>query len=136
MEGALILPNYGSGTVTGLFLTRNGVFALKKKAPVAPKTLSTEARAWWRELVGEFDVSDPAGRLLLQTGLEAFQRMREAQAVIAEQGLTMPDRFGQQKAHPATVVERDSRAGMLAALRQLNLDIEPSHDRPGRPAGS
>jgi hypothetical protein len=32
-------------------------------------------------------------------------------------------------------VERDSRAQWLAALKALNLDLEPLHDKPGRPGG-
>ena len=107
-----------------------------KKTAAAPKRLSTEARTWWRKLVREFDIDEPAGLLLLQTGLEAFDRMRQAQTVLGKDGMTVTDRFGQHKAHPATVIERDSRAGMLTALRALNLDVEPLRDRVGRPGGS
>ena len=47
-----------------------------------------------------------------------------------------PDRFGQVKSHPLLSVERDSRAQYLAALKALNLDLEPLRDKPGRPGGS
>ncbi|MQA88727.1 MAG: hypothetical protein GEU90_00635 [Gemmatimonas sp.] len=103
--------------------------------PKTPSTLSREAQGWWRKLVEEYALDDPAGLLLLQTALEAFDRMRGAQELIQSEGATVTDRFGQPKPHPATVIERDSRAGMMAALRALNLDIEPLNDRPGRPAG-
>ena len=43
-------------------------------------------------------------------------------------------RFEQVKAHPMTTVERDSRAAFMAGLKALNLDLEPLHDGPGRPA--
>lgn len=49
--------------------------------------------------------------------------------------MTFTDRFGQIKAHPLLPVERDARAAFLAGLRSLNLDFEPLHDGPGRPAG-
>jgi len=100
-----------------------------------PKTLSAEASRWWKKLTEDYEICDEAGFLLLQTALEAFDRMREAQAVITREGLTVKDRFDQAKAHPLTVVERDSRAQMLAALKALNLDLEPLRDAPGRPGG-
>lgn len=101
----------------------------------APKHLSKEAKAQWKRLLDEYGIEDEAGFLILQTGLEAFDRMRQAQAVIAKEGLTVKDRFDQAKAHPLTTVERDARAAMLAALKALNLDLEPLQDRPGRPVG-
>jgi hypothetical protein len=61
--------------------------------------------------------------------------MRLAQEAIERDGMTVLDRFGQRKAHPLLPAERDARAQMLAALRALNLDVEPLHERPGRPAG-
>ncbi|WP_224982718.1 phage terminase small subunit P27 family [Geomonas agri] len=104
-------------------------------ATKVPKHLSKEAKAQWKRLLDEYGIEDEAGLLILQTGLEAFDRMRQAQAVIAEEGLTVKDRFDQAKAHPLTTVERDARAAMLAALKALNLDLEPLQDRPGRPVG-
>jgi len=105
------------------------------KIPAAPKSLSPEARRWWRALCGENDLSDAAGRLLLQTALEALDRMRQAQAQIERDGATTRDRFDQLKPHPAIAVERDARAQLVAVLRQLNLDLEPLHAAPGRPPG-
>lgn len=101
----------------------------------APKHLSTEAAGWWSKLSQEYDISDDGGRLLLQTALEAFDRMRRCQAAVAKDGELVMDRFEQPKPHPLLPTERDCRAQMLAALKQLNLDIEPLRDRPGRPGG-
>lgn len=100
-----------------------------------PQTLSAEARDLWRRLTDEYAIHDAAGLHLLSTALEAFDRMREAQALIAEHGACTQDRFGQLRPNPATTIERDSRAAMLAALKALNLDIEPLRDGPGRPPG-
>ncbi len=99
----------------------------------APKHLSEAAKAWWNELQGEYPISDSGGRLLLQTALEAFDRMKSAAAEIDRDGETIKDRFDQVKAHPALVAEKDARSQMLAALKQLRLDIEPVRDGPGRP---
>jgi P27 family predicted phage terminase small subunit len=105
---------------------------MKNKAPIH---LSKDGQALWSELQHEYDISDKAGVLLLTTAMEARDRLKEAAAIIKKEGLQLPDRFGQMKAHPLTTVERDSRAAMLSALKALNLDLEPLNDRPGRPAG-
>ncbi len=94
----------------------------------APKTLSREAAQWWKRLIAEYGIEDEVGFLLLQTALESFDRMRSAQAAIAEDGASVMDRFGQTKSHPLLVVERDSRSGMLQALKGLHFDIEPLRD--------
>src|SRR5687768_16646756 len=101
----------------------------------APSHLSDEARRWWRELMNEYAINDPAGLLLLQTGMEAFDRMKAAQAEIAKDGQTVRDRFGQAKPHPLLATERDARSQLFAALKSLNLDLEPLRDGPGRPGG-
>ena len=100
--------------------------------PKPPKNLSREARRWWRELVDEYQLDDVAALLILQTGLEAFDRMKRAQVELSSAGEFLDDRFGQKRAHPAIIIERDSRAAMMSALRQLNLDLEPL--RSSRPA--
>jgi P27 family predicted phage terminase small subunit len=108
----------------------------KNLQPKAPASLSDEAKRWWRRLVREYEMDDNAGLLLLQTALEAFDRMREAQATLQAEGAVISDRFGQRKAHPATVTERDARSQMVQSLKALNLDVEPLKDGPGRPPGS
>lgn len=109
---------------------------MKNSAPRPPKHLSVEARKSWRSIADEYDIGDDASLLILTTAFEAFDRMREAQASISTDGTTIRDRFGQVKAHPLLSVERDARAAFMAGLRQLNLDLEPLQDRPGRPVGS
>jgi len=103
--------------------------------PTPPRGLSPEARRWWHALVQEYAIEDHAGLLLLGQAMQAFDRAQEAKKLIDTEGLTVVDRFGQHKAHPAATVERDSRAAMISALRALNLDLEPLRDRPGRPGG-
>ena len=95
--------------------------------------LSKEAQTWHDRLQESYAVVDDAGLLLLQTAFEAFDRMRKAQIQVQADGQTLLDRFDQQKPHPMLPVERDARAQMLAALKQLNFDVEPIKDRPGNP---
>lgn len=102
----------------------------------SPDHLSPSAAEWWDKLTGEYALDDEQARLILQTALEAFDRMRECQAVIANDGPTIRDRFGQVKAHPLLSGERDARAQMMQALKALNLDLEPLQATPGRPPGS
>lgn len=100
-----------------------------------PKHLSADAGRWWREIVDEYAIDDKAGFLLLQTAMEAFDRMKAAAKRINKDGEAVEDRFGQIKPHPLLPTERDARSQMLAAIKQLNLDIEPLRDGPGRPGG-
>ncbi len=97
----------------------------EKKPKKAPTHLSREAKSWWRDIVAAYEIDDEGGHLLLATALEAFDRMRGAQAEIKRDGATVLDRFEQRKAHPAIQTERDSRAAMMTALRMLNLDVTP-----------
>jgi len=94
----------------------------------APPQLGAEARRWWDRIVAAYEIEDEGGRLLLQTAMEAFQLMRECQAAIARDGLVTRGSKRQPRAHPLLAAERDARAQMLAALKQLNLDLEPLRD--------
>jgi P27 family predicted phage terminase small subunit len=101
----------------------------------SPSKLSTDAQEWWDKISSEYGITDQAGYLLLQSALEAFDRMRQAQEAIAEHGVCLKDRYDQLKSNPACAVERDSRSQMMQALKALNLDLEPLRDGPGRPTG-
>jgi P27 family predicted phage terminase small subunit len=90
--------------------------------PKAPKKLSKEAREIWNRVMAQWAL-DQAGLIVLAQALESLDRMRQAQSVLAEQGIVAVDRFGQSKPHPAFLVERDSRSSMLRAFKQLNLEV-------------
>jgi phage terminase small subunit len=96
----------------------------QKKSTQRP-SLSNEAKSWMKRIIETFEIDDPAGLLLLESAMEALDDMRLAQAILSAEGLTIKDRWGQQKQHPATLVLRDSRNLMLRSLKQLNLDIAP-----------
>ena len=105
---------------------------MKNSTPKPPAGLSAQAREWWRQLAAEYDIADPAGKLMLQTAMEAHDRMRECQKANSRDGASVKDRWGQIKPHPLLPAERDNRAAMLAALKALNLDMEPLHERAGK----
>jgi P27 family predicted phage terminase small subunit len=97
--------------------------------PEPPSHLEAAGRRLWTDLVSQYRISDAAGLALVAAAAEALDRIRQAQAAIREHGVLVPDRHGALKQSPACVVERDARAGMLSALRALNLDLEPLRDR-------
>ncbi|MBE7543781.1 MAG: hypothetical protein HS123_15590 [Solibacteraceae bacterium] len=105
----------------------------KPKLPTPPRHLSKEARVVVR-LVQEYTIDDTPGLLVLEATLEAFDRLRGAQKVLAEEGITLADRFGQPRQHPATMVERDARTALMRGLKALNLDVVLP-GAVGRPAG-
>jgi phage terminase small subunit len=94
-----------------------------------PRHLKNAGRALWTGIVMQYRVRDAAGVALVTTAAEALDRIREAQAAIRKHGALVPDRYGALKQNPACFLERDARAGMLSALRALNLDLEPLRDR-------
>jgi P27 family predicted phage terminase small subunit len=110
-----------------------GVFdmSLSRKPP---KHLRAAGKALWLAIIADYGVDDSAGLQLLSTACEALDRMRAAQCAIRKHGETVMDRYGCLKLNPACGLEKDSRAGMLLAIKALNLDLEPVKNlgRPGR----
>lgn len=90
-----------------------------------PKHLSSIARKLWRDTCASHTVIDPNQFALLRAACESFDRANEAREILAREGLTVTDRFGQQKAHPCAAVERDAKASMIAAFRALNFAPPP-----------
>ncbi|MGA8862198.1 MAG: hypothetical protein WBM09_12135 [Gallionella sp.] len=102
--------------------------AAKKPAKLAATqsaTLSAAAEKWRKEILEQYAITDSAGLLLLQTAMESFDAMREAQRLVSLHGALVKDRLGTLKANPACAYLRDSRAAMLSSFKALNLDLEP-----------
>jgi len=98
-----------------------------------PNHLSEAGLAFYQSVADEYGIADAAGVALLTTAAECVDRMRAAQTAIAAHGELVIDRYGAPKLNPACALEKDARSGFLAAMRALNLDIEPLRDGPGRP---
>lgn len=90
----------------------------------APADLTTEARRLWNLILADYEL-EPSALAILEEATRALMRLREAQSILDRDGILQPDRFGINKPHPATVVERDSRMAFLRCVRALNLEIEP-----------
>ncbi len=101
-----------------------------------PGHLSTESKAFWKQIVSDYGISDAAGLKILRVACEAFDRAQLARVEIDKTGLLVLDKFMQAKSNPLLPIERDSRAAFLAGLKALNLDVTPDVHRIGRPPGS
>lgn len=86
--------------------------------------LSTDSQRLFTRVVKQWGIKDGAGLFLLETALQARDEMVSAQETLASEGIYIEDRFKQQRLHPAAQREKESRAHMLAAFKQLNLDLE------------
>lgn len=99
-----------------------------------PKHLSAESCAFYRRIATDYDITDSGGLLTLGQVCESLDRMRDAQAIIRKEGLMLTDsKTGKRRAHPALIVEKDSRWALLQALKALNLDIDLTA-KVGKPA--
>jgi phage terminase small subunit len=95
--------------------------------------LSPEALALRTRLLEEFVLDDAVAHALLQSAMESFTAIREAEAVIAKHGIVVADRWGQLRPNPAVAAERSARQAYLRALKLLGV----TDDAPGpvgRPA--
>lgn len=99
------------------------------KIPPAPAGLSAEARKLWSDVLAEFELPAHAAKVL-HVACQTLDRLREAQKVIASDGIVIEGRQG-PRPHPAIAIERDSRTAYLRAMREIGLDIaEPAAIRP------
>lgn len=97
--------------------------------------IKKQAKKLKKSILSEFDISDRGGLEILDRAIESFSRMREAEAIIEKEGLTVANRFGETKEHPCLNTERKARAQFLLAIKQLNLDVLPPNHKIGRPGG-
>ncbi len=101
----------------------------------SPESLEEPERDIWKRILLKYQVDDEPALRILQSSLEAHQRMRQCREVIDHEGMQQLDRFGQAKAHPLLCVERDARSAFLAGFRHLGFEeTTVEQPRPGRPA--
>jgi len=101
----------------------------------APKGLSEEAKSLWNSVVSTWEM-DGAAHVLLANCCRALDRAREVERILAKDGPTLKDRFGQLQQHPCVRTLAVEHGIFLRTLKQLGLDIEQiGQGRPGRPDG-
>lgn len=99
------------------------------------KNTEPAARREGNRLIKEYEIDDSGGEALIRSFASAYSLEIQCQRQIDSEGLTYKDRFEQPKQHPLLACLRDARAQKLAAIKSLNLDVEPLQNGPGRPLG-
>src|SRR5215472_9365233 len=109
----------------------------KYKPPRVPATaqLGKAGRRLWVEIQKEYCITDPGGVTLLLSAAKAEDDLMRMRAIVAKDGDTIKDRFGQKVAHPLLLAIRGSEAIKRQSIGALHLDLEPVRDKPGRPSG-
>ena len=99
------------------------------KAP--PKHLKKEGRAFWREIVGIYEM-EPHHQQLLVRACEFLDTIAQARTSLElAGGHYFEDRWDQPKVRPEVGVIRESSIGFTRCIRELNLDVEiPADSRP------
>lgn len=108
---------------------------LPSKPPRAPKGLGNSGRRLWGAIQAEYFIRDPGGLSHLLSACRAEDDLARMRATVTADGDMIEDRFHQKVPHPLLVAIRGSEAVKRQALGALNLDLEPLHDKPGRPPG-
>lgn len=110
--------------------------ARKALTSSAPAHLSPEMTLWWRSLCRRYPFQ-PQHLRVLEVAADSWDRKIAARAEVKRDGLTVRDRFGQARPHPAVAIERDASVIFLRAVRELALadDDLPAESRPPRIAG-
>ena len=100
-----------------------------RKPVKPPRHLKAATRRWWSAVVESWDLEQHHVRLLTLAA-ESWDRSEAARKVVVKDGLTVTDRFGQVKVHPAVHVERDAKIAFARLLRDLDLDVDlPKENR-------
>jgi hypothetical protein len=111
------------------------VIPFRNIPPEPPKALRKAGNALWISIQELYRIDDPGGLSHLLTACRSEDDIARMRATVEKDGDTMEDRFKQKREHPLLAAIRGAEGVKRAALKSLNLDIEPLRDRPGRPGG-
>ena len=108
----------------------------KKQAKVkAPPHLRPATKRWFEGVAADY-VLESHHLLLLELAARSWDRAEEARKLLDAEGLTVTDRYGQTKPHPAVGVEKDSQLRFARLVRELGLDLgEPEPPNIPRAGG-
>jgi hypothetical protein len=90
--------------------------------PEPPPDLPEPEQAIWRTVVSEYRGS-LTSYAVLHSGLKMHQRAREANEIIAEEGMVVESKEGGGRVHPLCGVEREARRSFEMTFRRLGIRI-------------
>ena len=103
-----------------------------------PAHLGKTGTRLWTQVLGTYTFSDTE-LPILDILCTSSDRIAEARDLIASEGICVTDRFGGSKQHPATLIEKDASARLIAAYKALGLDRQEEESSVqkflGRPPG-
>jgi phage terminase small subunit len=105
----------------------------KTTQPRAPGHLQAATRAWFDQVIADYELEAHHVRLL-SLACESWDRCGQAREALAAGGLTVTDRFGFPRARPEVAIERDSRIAFARLCRELDLDTDAPSASPRLPA--
>jgi hypothetical protein len=117
-------------------MKQNKVIKLQFRAKVAkpPKGLEKAGRRLWKAIQEEYAISDPGGLAFLLSACRAESDIVGMREIVEKEGDTLTVADKPSVAHALLSAIRGAENVKRQSLRALNLDLEPLHDRPGRPA--
>ena len=107
------------------------VITAAQELPPPPAHLGEAGRELWSSIQAGYAIVDPGGLALLAVAAEAADRVASCRKQLEAGEVIFVNDV--PRAHPAAAIERDARAGLIRALKELHLDVEPLRDRVGRP---
>lgn len=93
----------------------------KREVPRPPKHLAAAGKGLWAQLHEAYVVEDADDLQLLGDLCCMSDRIADCRAQLAKEGLTVRDRYGVPKAHPACDIERSAIRTAMQLIRQLGL---------------
>lgn len=102
---------------------------MPKKCKI-PDHLSEEMKKFYKSLQSEFDF-ETHHLVILTRACLCLDRADQAREEVKKDGLTVTDRYGSKKAHPAVKIEIDCKNTARLLLRELGLDLESSSEARG-----
>jgi hypothetical protein len=90
-----------------------------------PAKLRLTGRRLWQQITSTYEFDDPGSYELLSQCCQAADRITELSKLIEKEGYTST----------LLAYELSHRRFVVSTLKGLGLDLEPVHDRPGRPTG-
>jgi phage terminase small subunit len=100
----------------------------KPNAPTAPRGLCSQALRVWKHVVTTYDLEPHDLENLARACVALTVSIRAEEALLRE-GVTVENRFGERRPHPADEVARLNRAQYEKLLRAMNLEPLPTPAR-------